>query len=255
MSSKKVVLFDMDGTLTPPRKQMGIDVIYAIPQLISRGFEVGIVTGSDIDYIKEQAGNLLKNLLTTQINSFHLLPCNGTKRYDAKLNLLSEVNMINEFGQDKYNSLILYCLERQAELIKKYKDLPLTGSFLQYRGSMLNWCPIGRSSGDSEREVWSQLDAGNIIRLEEIHKARRFFENNGLANLTINLGGDTSFDIFPKGWDKTYALRHFKYYEIYFIGDRCFDDGNDRAIYDACLPNAYSTSGPEQTIKIIDSIK
>ncbi len=32
-------------------------------------------------------------------------------------------------------------------------------------------------------------------------------------NLSVKLGGDTSFDIFPNGWDKTFALNGEKLFE------------------------------------------
>lgn len=41
--------------------------------------------------------------------------------------------------------------------------------------------------------------------------------------LTFSIGGQISFDIFPAGWDKTYALQHVEgegFEEIHFIGDK-----------------------------------
>ena len=52
--------------------------------------------------------------------------------------------------------------------------------------------------------------------------------------LTFSIGGQISFDIFPHGWDKTYALRHVEdegFEEIHFFGDKtykvrsCMDSG------------------------------
>ena len=45
-------------------------------------------------------------------------------------------------------------------------------------------------------------------------------------NLHFSIGGQISFDVFPKGWDKTYCLNHvlhqgFK--EIHFFGDKCYE--------------------------------
>lgn len=41
--------------------------------------------------------------------------------------------------------------------------------------------------------------------------------------LTFSIGGQISFDVFPNGWDKTYALRHVEdegFEEIHFFGDK-----------------------------------
>ena len=50
-------------------------------------------------------------------------------------------------------------------------------------------------------------------------------QNEDIAtfNLTYAIGGQISFDIFPTGWDKTYALRHVEkeaFEEIHFFGDK-----------------------------------
>ena len=43
--------------------------------------------------------------------------------------------------------------------------------------------------------------------------------------LTFSIGGQISFDVFPNGWDKTYALRLVEnegFEEIHFFGDKTF---------------------------------
>ena len=67
-------------------------------------------------------------------------------------------------------------------------------------------------------------------RLEQTHCIRAAFikelENKfGDYGLTFSIGGKISFDIFPNGWDKTYALRHVEsegFEEIYFFGDKTY---------------------------------
>ena len=44
--------------------------------------------------------------------------------------------------------------------------------------------------------------------------------------LTYSIGGQLSFDVFPKGWDKTYCLRHIEkegFEEIHFFGDKTYE--------------------------------
>ena len=75
-----------------------------------------------------------------------------------------------------------------------------------------------------------------------------------LENIQVALGGETSFDIYPTGWDKTFALKFFPNSNIYFVGDRCEQSGNDFAIYKACGARGYSTTGPSETADIIEKI-
>ena len=186
----------------------------------------------------------------------HILPCNGTKyyRYAEGMAAKYEISMIDELGQEGYNRLVEICLRGQLEIMGMNKGLPLTGNFFQYRGSLLNWCPIGRAAKREHRAVWERLDEGNRIRMPWLNRAREEFVKSGIEGLVIALGGETSFDIYPIGWDKTYAMKHFKGYKIYFIGDRCRENGNDHAIYEACRPNSWSTTGPEQTMLYIEQI-
>ena len=40
-------------------------------------------------------------------------------------------------------------------------------------------------------------------------------------NLTFSIGGQISFDVFPQGWDKTFALQYVsEFEEIHFFGDK-----------------------------------
>jgi phosphomannomutase len=72
--------------------------------------------------------------------------------------------------------------------------------------------------------------------------------------IDVRYGGSTSFDIFPEGWDKSFALNHFPNKEVWFIGASCEKDENDKEIYDACGDRSYITTGPQATIDVIYDI-
>jgi len=145
-------------------------------------------------------------------------------------------------------------MKLQLDFLEEYKEL-ITGKFFNYRGSILNWCPIGRDSGDHGRNKFSEYDVCNNWRKETIKQINSYMKIAGIKNVMVKLGGETSFDIFPIGWDKTFCLKNFSGYDkIYFVGDRCFEGGNDKEIYEACKPNSYETSSPERTIEIIKKI-
>mgnify|MGYP003647305738 FL=1 len=83
-------------------------------------------------------------------------------------------------------------------------------------------------------------------------RLRHYVNIQRIDNLTIKLGGDTSFDIFPEGWDKTFCLQHFPTHTHWFVGDRCGENGNDKELYDLLKPNerAFATEGPDETISL-----
>ncbi len=42
-------------------------------------------------------------------------------------------------------------------------------------------------------------------------------------DLTYSVGGQISFDVFPRGWDKTYCLQFLtEYDEVHFFGDKTY---------------------------------
>ena len=253
---KKVVLFDMDGTLTPARQKMDQSMIKPIYDLQQSGFEVAIVSGSDFDYILEQC-DILLDINPVDQEKIHWMPCNGTKYYtftNGSFRKQYELDMKKFMGQASYNSLITKLLESQLSV--RYclgaQNIPLTGTFIQYRGSMINWCPIGRDATNSDREEWMAIEKESEIRNSMLRRLSAF---PVFDMLEVKLGGETSLDIYPCGWDKTYAWNIFEdYEEIYFVGDRCFPKGNDYEAYIKAGPNGYSTTGPNETKRIISKI-
>jgi phosphomannomutase len=254
---KKVVLFDMDGTLTEPRKKMKWEMTKSLYALQNKNYEIGIVSGSDLDYIVEQC-QIMLDLNPVDWKKIHYLPCNGTKYYTVSsagsFVCKYSLDMRATIGIRRYNEVVYQLLEYQRKLRHMLggKEVPLTGTFIQYRGSMINWCMIGRNASVVEREKFKELD--------KVYKFRNTFMkelpcNPTFENLVFKLGGNTSIDIYQSGWDKTYSFKNFDGYdEVYFIGDRCTKEGNDYEAYIAAKEKGYITTGPKDTIRIIEEI-
>ena len=251
-----IVLFDMDGTLTPPREKIKNDVIQALKEL-SNYSRIGIISGSDLDYIHQQCGDMF-SIGGVPVDKVDILPCNGTKllKWDGTSHVMThEADMLKQIGPQAYRKILSLLFSQQADIATFYPDLPFTGVFFQYRGSLLNWCPIGRLANLEQRAVWKKCDTTYNIRGAYMDTLEKFIGNNNFP-ITVALGGTTSFDIYPDGWDKTYGLRHYENVETFFIGDRCEEGGNDWHIYNALSNsgNAWKTKSPEETITIIKQL-
>ena len=255
---KRIVLFDMDGTLTAPRQSLDLDLLRPM-KILTHYSDVGIVTGSDIDYLKEQLKYLLINSRIRY--NLHLLPCNGTKYYappslsHEEHKLIYKKDFKKEIGDKKFHILMKLLIEYQNHISTHY-EIPLSGHFISYRESMVNWCPIGRNASPIERKEFVNLDKNfrdSGFRKIILDQLRAEVDNLNLK-VTIKLGGETSFDIFPIGWNKTHSLQHFSEYRKWFIGDRCEEGGNDSEIYESLKPNSFSVKKPSETIEILDNI-
>ena len=157
---RKIVLFDMDGTLTPPREPLDYNLVETLAETCKYA-EIGIVSGSDYDYIMQQCG-----FLTTKDDiklKLHILPCNGTKHYappsyrDQTHKLAYKENMRRTLGDPDFNTILKKLIDYQNHIVSHY-DIPLTGHFISYRESMINWCPIGRNALNGDRDKFANFD-------------------------------------------------------------------------------------------------
>lgn len=252
-----LILFDVDGTLTESREHLKTKMLKALRELC-RHAEIGFLTGSGLEYIKEQLWPALNDPIIK--HNCHLLPCNGTEYLitsgedEIIFNHISKAIMSDEIGEGMMQELMKLLCSLQAQVSDEY-TIPLSGNFIQNRGSMVNWCPIGRSSKRDARNAFKVLDDKLKIRNKYFEILSTEIKNRNIP-LTLKLGGDTSFDIYPHGWDKTYALNHFSQtdWDFWFVGDRCYPEGNDYEIFELLKPSgrAYETSGPSETLEIID---
>tara|TARA_R100000406_G_scaffold88556_1_gene73978 strand:+ start:704 stop:1510 length:807 start_codon:yes stop_codon:yes gene_type:complete len=251
---KDIVLFDMDGTLTEARGKFQTELILDL-RALSRYADIGIVTGSDIDYINQQMEKLIKFSELRYVT--HLLPCNGTKYYrpptqsDDEYTLVHDNSMSRQLPKNCLREVFKVITNMQADAC--YYPIPLTGHFINYRGSMINWCPIGRNANSHQREAFVKFDKENQFR-----KSLKRSLDTKLSLLcpnaiSVKIGGDTSFDIYPTGWDKTYSLKHFTNRNVWFVGDRCSPNGNDYEIYETLRDEnrSFVTTSPTITGQII----
>ena len=243
---KTIVLFDMDGTLAPSREVLDPSQMLKPLVSLSEYADIGIVTGSGLNYVNEQLACLINHPLLSNI---HFLPCNGTQYYNSSMEKIHDVNMIDYLGEQEYENIVREVLTMQSEISWKFW-IPLTGHFVDFRKSMLNWCPSGRDSGKKERDKFVELDSQWMIRETYLDRLKSKLPKN----VTAALGGETSVDIYPTGWDKTYALKHFSGYRVFFVGDKCTGVGNDRTICEATGKNCFPTSGVSETVDIINQI-
>lgn len=254
--SKHVVLFDMDGTLTEPRKPFASLLSSFMKQLVQVA-DIGIVTGSDLPLLQEQMESVLNDNAIRY--SLHILPCNGTQYLQPpefpseQHKLVKTTSMEGELGKVAWRRVMEILISQQ--LRASDLDIPLTGQFINNRKSMLNWCPIGRSANDAERKRFATFDRKFKFRKRVLNELRSHLASARIDNVTVKLGGETSFDIYPTGWDKTYSLRYFQNSTVWFVGDRAqTPKGNDYEIFKACEPRSYHTTGPENTVSIINEI-
>lgn len=261
--SKNILLFDMDGTITPARKPMTGEMADAFEDILLAGHDIGIITGSDMDFLTEQCQPLFQRNMHRAI---HFWPCNGSKYYkwndsSKELELLRSIDMRDELGQELFNDLIVSINRVHYETINTMEalNLPMTGRFITFRKSSINYCPVGRDFNQVGREAFENHPKNEAIRVKILQRIRQYFilGTNGQGHSLVDyaLGGKVSVDIFLKNGGKEQVLDQTSK-RAWFVGDNVGKYGNDTMIYRK-LSNrkqSWETSGPEETIQIISRI-
>eukprot|EP00667_Euglena_gracilis_P018688 EG_transcript_19893 len=244
MAGKTIVLFDVDGTLTPPRQGVKAPMLEALKAVHAKGIAVGVVGGSDIVKITEQLGNDLLQFPFVD----YVFSENGLLAFKAGKEIHRQ-NIKAQFGEKTYQEFAKSVLRLIIDL-----DIPvMTGTFIEYRNGMVNISPIGRNATQPQRDEFEKYDKEHGIRQRMIGQLREMWGEK--LNLQFSIGGQISFDVFPKGWDKTYSLRFLEEYEtIHFFGDKTYPGGNDYEIFSSERTIGHSVTCPEDTIKLLQEL-
>ncbi|KAJ3745467.1 eukaryotic phosphomannomutase [Lentinula detonsa] len=243
--SNKLVLFDVDNTLTLARQTI-TPAMTKVLQELKKKVIIGFVGGSDFVKISEQLSVNRSNVVEDFDYAFAE---NGLTAYKLGKPLPSQ-SFIKFLGEERYKPLVNFILHYVADL-----DIPIKrGTFVEFRNGMINVSPLGRNATIAERDEFEVYDKKQGIRAAFVKVLQEKFADYGL---TFSIGGKISFDIFPRGWDKTYALRHVEhegYEEIHFFGDKTYKGGNDYEIFADPRTIGHSVENPEDTIKQLKEI-
>ncbi|CAK9438573.1 uncharacterized protein LODBEIA_P27970 [Lodderomyces beijingensis] len=237
-----LVLFDVDGTLTPARLTVSEEMKQTLEKLRSK-VVIGFVGGSDLSKQVEQLGpNVLQDF-------DYCFSENGLTAYRLGKQLASQ-SFINWLGEEKYNKLVKFILRYLSDI-----DIPVRrGTFIEFRNGMINVSPVGRNASTQERNDFEAYDKIHQVRAKLVDALRENFKDFGL---TYSIGGQISFDVFPTGWDKTYCLQHVEnegFKNIHFFGDKAYKGGNDYEIYEDPRTIGHAVKNPDETIKILNEI-
>ena len=183
-SQKKniLVMFDVDGTLTPARKAVEPH-IKAFLGALRAHVTTAMVGGSDLPKQTEQLGEDVLHMFD------YVFPENGLKAYQGGA-LIGETSFLNHLGEARLKALVNFVLAYLSRL-----DIPKKrGTFIEFRTGMLNVSPIGRNCSQAERDEFERYDHEHKVRAAMIAALQAEFPDYGLK---YSIGGQISFDVFP----------------------------------------------------------
>ena len=272
---KTALLFDIDNTLTPPRQPLQQSMVGILKRLV---VPFHVAAGSHIELLRDQFFEPLYEFgFRKQFDAFI---SNGGVHYhcdyskEMSLEIVSAFDIRDHLGKANYDLLI--------EVLEKAREMPefqlppsfeVMGETITYRGSMINFVPIGRIEGYSaeyhrSRDNFVVFDHATGYRSKMIDHLKRelsfLIESH---QLTISFGGQTSFDINIATKDKgnaVWTLLNNGVDKIVFLGDALFEGGNDAPIReiaenwpstDMCPLEAIQVSNWDDTIEKLHAMK
>jgi phosphomannomutase len=211
MSKSRIFLFDVDGTLTPPRQKMTQKFEKLFGRFVDTQ-EVFLVSGSDIEKIRQQ------------VPAHILSKCSGI--FGSSGN-----EYVGKDGESYKNSFkpptsLISDLENYLNS-SLYKTR--TGKHIEYRPGMINFSIVGRNATLEQRSEYNKWDSSNNER-GAIAKDIQ----NKYPGIDVKVGGQISVDIYPRGLDKAQSVEYVRDMygdcSIVFFGDRTDKDGNDYSV-------------------------
>ncbi|CCW60058.1 unnamed protein product [Phytomonas sp. EM1] len=242
MSRKILLLFDVDGTLTPSRLKAPPEIKEVISKARKAGYGVGIVGGSDFSKQKEQLGDNILNEFDYVFSENGLVSYKNGEEFHR-------TSILEKLGNDRVLAFVKKCLHYIADL-----DIPVQrGTFFEFRNGMFNVSPIGRNCSQKERDDFDQYDKEHQIRATMIKELKKTFPD---YPLDYSIGGQISFDVYPKGWDKTYCLQFIEkeFDEIHFFGDKTSEGGNDYEIYTDSRTIGHAVKSYKDTLALLEDM-
>lgn len=232
-----IYLFDVDGTLTPARKSMTASFASDFLPFLEKNI-CYIISGSDLDKIKEQIPNEI-------LQKFSGVFCSMGNEFFIKDSLIYS----NPFIPEK--SLI-----EDLEKIRNNTKYPynIYNNYIEIRKGMLNFSTLGRDCKEIDREQYYQWDS--IFKEREAIK--KYLDAKYKDIYDISIGGQISIDITLKGKGKEqiipYLRNDYPNEKFIFCGDKVDEGGNDYYIAKYCKDvdhnsKVISVSSPEQLIE------
>ena len=241
---KKLVAFELDGTLAPSKSPIDAEMAALIDKLLSI-IKVAIISGGEWEQFQKQ---VLAHLAGDErLKNLSLLPTCGTRfyKYDQGWDNLYAEDFTAE-QKRKIVSSLNAAIEQSGLRAER-----VWGEVVEDRGSQITFSALGQEAPLNEKVKW---DPDFTKR-----KKMKAILDTLIPEFSVRLGGATSIDVTKHGIDKAYGIRKLRdilgiaIQEMIFVGDALFPGGNDYPAEQAGT-DSIRVRDPEETKRMIETI-
>ena len=241
---KKLIVFDLDGTLAPSKSSLAPETAALLHDLLGM-IKVAVISGGAWAQFEKQ---LLTDLPhDADLANLSLLPTCGTKffQHAGKWKELYSEDLSAEQRKKIIDSL------DKATREAGYRAGKVWGDVIEDRGSQVTFSALGQQAPLEEKEKWDP-DFAKRKKITAILETL-------IPEFSIRMGGATSIDVTKQGIDKAYGIGklrdtlHISLNEMVYIGDALFPGGNDYPAEQAGVVS-IPVKGPDDTNLAIKTI-
>ncbi|MFH1454710.1 MAG: HAD-IIB family hydrolase [bacterium] len=245
---KKIIVFDLDGTLTESKQGLDEKASELLSQLLEIK-KVAIITGGGFPQLEKQVIDKIA-FNSDKFKNLYFFPTKGAVMYnfDGKNWKKIYEKLLTKKDKEKI-------IDAFNKVYKEVDFLPKEhyGDTLEDRDSEFTFSAFGQDAPVELKKHWDE-DASKRTELKK-------HLDKYLSGFAVEIGGSTSIDITQKSIDKAYAIEKMCEYlsvdkdEILFIGDAIFKGGNDYSIIKTAVENIDVDDFSETKDIIRDIIK
>ena len=192
---KKLVVFDLDGTLAASKSKLDTEMAFLLRDLLEV-VDVAIISGGAwLQFERQVLSSLPENAL---LNKLSILPTCGTQFYQFKggwKKLYSE-----DFTAEEKRKIVSSLKDAIAKA--GYEVEKTWGDIIEDRGSQITYSALGQRAPLQQKEKW---DADFAKR-----KKIKAIVDTLIPDFSVRIGGATSIDVTKPGIDKAYGIRKLR---------------------------------------------
>lgn len=249
---KKLLIFDLDDTLTKSKAPLEADMRELLIQLLEK-FAIVIISGGTLRQLQKQFVAYL-DAPVRLLPHLYLAPTSGAILYAYKNNSW-QVVYVHVFQRDEKEKI----KNVMNKLFDNSKFMELTshdalrefGPIIEDRESQITLSIFGMQAPVQLKSAWDK-DRSKRNAIAAILRSK-------LPEFEVHTGGSTSIDVTLKGVNKGFALKEIEknlnipIRNMLFIGDALEEGGNDASVLETKI-EACDVNSLEETKQLIRKI-
>jgi hypothetical protein len=241
---KKLVVFDLDGTLAESKAPVDAEMAGLLKSLLSV-VKVAVISGGGWPQFEKQVLGQLPH--DAVLKNLSLLPTCGTKfyRYSGEWTKIYSEDFTSQ-EKTKITASLNTALAESGVKVGR-----IWGEAIEDRGSQITYSALGQQAPLAEKEKWDPDYAKR--------KKIKALADKLIPEFSVRMGGATSIDVTKPGIDKAYGIHKLRdvlsiaLTEMMFVGDAIFPGGNDYPAEQAGVVSVC-VRGPHETKRVVEAV-